>query len=296
MAFFAHKGRFGGSINALIDQWIAFKMIEVHLDRLADIAFTDAEDIDNHADLSAESNRSGAMTRYSQPPLIKGKIEVRNLTFSYGENENPVFENLSFIIEPGETVAIVGPSGCGKTTLLRCLMGMLQPAKGEILIDDIPLDKVVGYRSQICGVMQDDQLLSGSVSDNIACFAPHVDTDKVIACAKMACIHEEIMAMPMQYETLIGDMGSSLSGGQKQRVILARAAYREPRMLFMDEATSHLDMQNESIINYHVKNLQITRVLVAHRAETIASAGRKFDLQSLSLQAHRGNLLRDSPG
>ncbi len=279
MAFFAYKGRFTGSINTLIDQWIAFKMIDVHLDRLADIAFTPEEEVDNHENFSAEALRgNGELTIYQQAQLIKGKIEVRNLSFTYGENEAPVFTGLNFIIEAGETVAIVGASGCGKTTLLRCLMGMLQPSAGEILIDDIPLNKMTSYRSQICGVMQDDQLISGSLRENVACFSPQIDMDRVIFCAKLACIHNEIMAMPMQYDTLIGDMGSSLSGGQKQRVILARAAYREPRILFMDEATSHLDTTNEALINHHVKNLNITRILVAHRPETIASADRKITL------------------
>lgn len=282
MAFFAHKSRFSGSINTLIEQWIAFKMIEVHLDRLADIAFTTAEDIDGQVDLSAEALKVGATSVHSETDLIKGKIEVRNLSFSYGDNEQPIFKNLNFVIEAGETVAIVGPSGCGKTTLLRCLMGMLEPTEGDILVDDIPLKKVTGFRSQICGVMQDDQLLSGSISDNIACFSPQIDMDKVVSCAKMACVHDEIMASPMEYSTLIGDMGSSLSGGQKQRVILARAAYREPRILFMDEATSHLDVQNESIINQHVKDLDITRVIVAHRPETIASAERQIHLKAVA--------------
>ncbi|WKD48397.1 ATP-binding cassette domain-containing protein [Microbulbifer spongiae] len=133
--------------------------------------------------------------------------------------------SVNFTIEPGETVAIVGPSDCGKTTLLKCLMGLLEPTEGEILIDGRPLKQLPNYRSQIAGVMQDDQLLAGTVGDNIACFEPQVDLQRIVHCANMACIHEEIMRMPMEYNTLVGDMGTSLSGGQKQRIVLARASH-----------------------------------------------------------------------
>lgn len=175
-------------------------------------------------------------------------------------------------------MAIVGPSGCGKTTLLKCLMGLIEPTEGEVLVDSKPLKHQPHYRSQIASVMQEDQLISGDIADNIACFEPKIDMTKVQHCAQMAQIHEEILKMPMQYNTLVGDMGTSLSGGQKQRIVLARALYREPRILFMDEATSHLDVTNESLINERIKALNITRVLVAHRPETVDSAGRKIKI------------------
>jgi ATP-binding cassette, subfamily B, bacterial CvaB/MchF/RaxB len=126
--------------------------------------------------------------------------------------------------------------------------------------------------------MQDDQLLNGDMADNISCFAPILNIEKIKHYAQLACIHHEIERMPMQYHTLVGDMGSSLSGSQKQRVILARALCREPRILFMDEATSHLDVNNESVVNSHIQQLNITRVLVAHRPETVRSAGRQISL------------------
>jgi ATP-binding cassette subfamily B protein RaxB len=239
-------------------------MLGLHLDRLSDMVFTETEAQDEP--LPSQSS--------TQP--LTGKIEVRNLSFQYGETEGPSFQNLNFIIEPGETVAITGPSGCGKTTLLKCLMGLLQPTEGEILIDDRPIKQVPEYRRQIAGVMQEDQLLAGSIADNIACFDPQIDFERIAQCAQMACIHNEIIKMPMQYNTLAGDMGNSLSGGQKQRIVLARALYRAPRILFMDEATSHLDVANESLVNNHIKALAITRVLVAHRPETVESAGRQI--------------------
>jgi ATP-binding cassette, subfamily B, bacterial CvaB/MchF/RaxB len=265
-AFISYKSRFVGAMDTLIATSIELKMLGLHLDRLSDIVFTETE----------EQHEQSLMQSISQPLI--GKIEVRNLGFRYGEAENPAFQNVNFIIEPGETVAITGPSGCGKTTLLKCLMGLLQPTEGEILIDDHPIKQVSDYRRQIAGVMQDDQLLAGSIADNIACFDSQVDFERIALCAQLACVHDEIIRMPMQYNTLVGDMGSSLSGGQKQRIVLARALYRAPRILFMDEATSHLDVANESLVNNHIKALAITRVLVAHRPETVESAGRQINL------------------
>lgn len=268
-AFMAYKGRFIGAMDGLITQWIEFKMLDLHLNRLADIAFTETEKIDEH---HTSDNLDNSHEQ------LAGQITARNLGYRYGETEEPIFQKLNFIIEPGETVAITGPSGCGKTTLLKCLMGLIEPTEGEVLIDGKPLRHLRHYRSQIAGVMQEDQLISGDIANNIACFEPHPDINKVYFCAQLACIHEDILRMPMQYNTLVGDMGTSLSGGQKQRIILARALYREPRILFMDEATSHLDVGNESVVNHHIQQLPITRVLVAHRPETVASAGRQIKL------------------
>ncbi|WP_334079109.1 peptidase domain-containing ABC transporter [Microbulbifer sp. M83] len=269
-AFISYKTRFVESMDALIVKWIEIKMLGLHLDRLSDIVFTHIEEIDSVNTLAIGGGES--------KQTLGGTIEVRNLGFRYGEAEAPAFQNLNFSIEAGETVAIVGPSGCGKTTLLKCLMGLLEPNEGEILIDGQPLKQVPNFRCQIAGVMQDDQLLAGNIADNIACFEPQPNLQRIAYCAQMACIHEEILEMPMQYNTLVGDMGTSLSGGQKQRIVLARALYRAPRILFMDEATSHLDVANESLVNDHIKQLAITRVLVAHRPETVESAGRQIEL------------------
>ncbi len=287
-AFMSYKGRFINSMDSLITQWIEFKMLGLYLNRLADIAFTEPEDIDSHItsalnDTASSKNIDDSAENINLQKMIDdkkivGKIEVKNLSYRYGENEAYVFKDLNFVIRPGETVAITGASGCGKTTLLKCLMGLITPTEGEILIDDKPLKKLPHYRSQIAAVMQEDQLLSGDIAENIACFSPQINLKQVRVCARMACIDQEINNMPMNFNTLVGDMGTSLSGGQKQRVILARALYREPRILFMDEATSHLDVNNESLVNENIKQLDITRVIVAHRPETVKSAGRQINL------------------
>lgn len=268
-AFISYKTRFVEAMSALIEKWIEFKMVALHLDRLADVVFTETETLADFRPPCAGNLVSCG---------IQGGLEVRNLGFRYGEAEDPAFEGLNFTIDAGECVAIVGPSGCGKTTLLKCLMGLLEPTEGEILIDGRPLRQLSHYRSQIAGVMQDDQLLAGTIAENIACFEPQLDLEHVVRCAQIACVHDEILKMPMQYNTLVGDMGTSLSGGQKQRVVLARAVYREPRILFMDEATSHLDVANETKVNEHVCELAITRVIVAHRPETVKSAGKQIKL------------------
>ncbi len=271
-AFMAYKGRFVDSMDGLISQWIEFKMLDLHLSRLADIVHTEPEKIDQQLNLDLIGAKNTETQR------IHGKIEVRNLCYRYSEHEPYVLDNVSFIIQPGEAVAITGPSGCGKSTLLKCLMGLIEPTEGEILIDDTPLHTLPHYRSQIASVMQEDQLMAGDIADNISCFASTIDMDKVEFCAQIACVDEEINRFAMGYQTLVGDMGASLSGGQKQRVIIARAIYREPSILFMDEATSNLDLANEARVNQHIKNFDVTRVIVAHRPDTINSTDRQIEL------------------
>lgn len=286
-AYMTYKDRFESSVSSLIDKWVEFKMLGLHLDRLADITFTPAEPVDEHTNVIPFEWKENETTRIE---MILGKLEVQNLSFQYGALDAPVFFNLNFVIKPGETVGIIGPSGCGKSTLIKCLMGLLIPSKGEILIDGQPLHKMLHYRSQIAGVMQDDKLMRGTIADNIACFDSRIDMDRVYTCARQASIYQEISNMPMQFNTLVGDMGASLSGGQYQRILLARALYRGPRILFLDEATSHVDAMNEAAINHHIKQLQITRIIVAHRAETMRSADRQINMVAGNAQS----LLKDT--
>jgi ATP-binding cassette subfamily B protein RaxB len=267
-AFMAYKQQFMGKMTSLIEKLIEFKMLSLHFERLADIALTEKEELE----ANQVTNKA-----------IKGSITLKNISYRYSDATPNIINNLSLIINAGESVAITGPSGCGKSTLLKLILGLNSPQQGEILIDGMPLTQLGHnqYRQQIAAVMQSDELLSGSVADNIAFFESPIDMDRVIYCAEMAAIHDDISNMPMGYDSLIGDMGSSLSGGQKQRVILARALYKQPKILFMDEATSHLDTGLEADINEAIKRLDITRVIIAHRKETIASASREIRLSKI---------------
>jgi ATP-binding cassette subfamily B protein RaxB len=156
------------------------------------------------------------------------------------------------------------------------LLGVLPATEGEILLGGIPIDRLgVDMVRRIVGaVLQDDVLFAGSIAENISFFDPHADQAWVAECAEFAAVAADIAAMPMGYNTLVGDMGTVLSGGQKQRVLLARALYKRPRILFLDEATSHLDIEREEQVNRAIRALKMTRVIIAHRPQTIASASR----------------------
>lgn len=268
MAYMSYRGQFVSKAQGLVDKIIEYKMIGLDLERVADIALTEPEKDLKEASL---------------PVVIQGGIRIHNLSFRYSEQDPYVFKNLSFEIKAGESVAIIGQSGCGKTTLLKILLRLLTQTSGDIFIDGIDIKKMSlhTYRSQIAAVMQSDALLSGSIAENISFFETKADMERVHACAMIAAIHDDIISMPMGYQSLVGDMGTTLSGGQKQRVLLARALYVRPKILFLDEATSHLDAHNENIINHHVKHIGITRVIVAHRKETITTADRIIDLEEL---------------
>ena len=259
LAFIFYRMEFVEKTTQLVERSVEFVMLRLHMERLSDIALTDPEQLG----------------RDNQNRKLKGQIEFRNISFAYAPEEPPVLEDVSFSIAAGESVAITGPSGCGKTTTAKLILGLLQPTSGTVLIDGIPLDTFGRrqFRTQVGAVMQDDQLFGGSIAENIA-FGADVDEDKVRHCAQLAAIDDDIQQMPMQYETLVGDMGTVLSGGQKQRVLLARALYREPKLLILDEGTSHLDTRTEAIVNDSVRGLGMTRIIIAHRNETILSADR----------------------
>jgi ATP-binding cassette subfamily B protein RaxB len=259
-AFMAYKMSFTEKAATLVEKILDFRLLDLHLERIADIALHPLE--------------AGHDRPLVQGAPIRGEIELRNVSFRYAETERFVLENINLKIRAESFVTVMGPSGGGKTTLMKIMLGLLEPTSGEVLVDGIPMQTigVRAYREQVAAVMQDDQLLSGAISDNISFFDPGFDHDRMVACAEMAGVHEEIMAMPMGYNSLVGDMGSSLSGGQKQRVLLARALYKNPRILFLDEGTAHLDVANEKAINQRLRNLSITRVSVAHRPEMMSGA------------------------
>jgi len=213
---------------------------------------------------------------------VEPSVDLRNVSFRYSDTEPFVLLDCTLAIGAGECVAVVGPSGGGKTTLVKVMLGLLTPTDGKVLAGGVDIQKmgIERYRKLVGTVMQDDQLFAGSIADNISFFDPGATPDAVERVARLAAVHDEIAAMPMGYNTLIGDMGTALSGGQRQRILLARALYKEPRILFLDEATSALDVAKERAVNDAVRSLHLTRIIIAHRPETIASAERVIVLQA----------------
>lgn len=266
-AFVSYKDQFSQRVAALVDKLHEFRMLKLHGQRVADIVMTEAETDEQVAELD--------------PARVTPTIEFRNVAFRYSDSEPCVLKDLNLFIPAGQCIAIAGASGCGKTTLLKLLLGLLKPTEGEILVGGVALHQfgLANLRRLVGAVMQDDQLFSGSIGDNICFFDSAPDQGRIEACAQVAAVQQEVCAMPMAYNTLVGDLGSGLSGGQKQRILLARALYTDPKVLVLDEATSHLDVGNEQLVNAAIRQIPFTRVLVAHRPETIAMAQRVVVLQ-----------------
>lgn len=260
-AFLAYKEQFAQRFSALIDRGVELWMLRLQGERLADIALTPPEDLG-----------AAAAPLPDTPPAI----ELVGLRFRYADGEPEVLQGIDLRIEAGESLAITGPSGGGKSTLLKLLLGLYQPTGGEIRIGGQPLARVglAAWRERLGAVMQDEPLFAGSIADNIAGFEPQPDLARVAECARVAAVADEIEAMPMGWHTLVGDLGHTLSGGQKQRVLLARALYRGPQALLLDEATSALDLAREQAVNDAIRGLALTRIVIAHRPQTVAAADR----------------------
>lgn len=266
-AFQAYRLQFTARVSELIGQLFVFRTAGVHLERLADLV---------HA--SVETGKPGAGLG---SVLLCGEIELRGARLRYGDDQPWVLDGVDVRVEPGERVAIVGRSGCGKSTLLKALVGLHPLQEGELLYDGVPAMSlgVQQLRKQIGVVMQDDRLLSGTLADNIAFYDEEPDMDRIIEVANLTHIHAEIRTMPMGYHTLIGDMGSALSGGQKQRLLLARALYRKPRILFLDEGTANLDIRSEQLVLEALAKLDITQIIVAHRPAAVDACDRIIRLE-----------------
>ncbi|WP_224971787.1 peptidase domain-containing ABC transporter [Acinetobacter oleivorans] len=264
MAFMAYKGQFDSRVAGLIDKFIEVKMLQVDAERLSDIVLTEPEKLYHDEIATHVLEKSNNI------------LELKNLKFKYSEQEPYVLNGIDLTIKSNESVAIVGKTGCGKTTLLHVLLGVFPPTEGEVLLSGRSISQigVNSMREQIGTVLQDDVLFAGTIADNICFFDPSPDQRQIESCAKLASIHLDINNFPMGYQTLVGEMGSMLSGGQKQRILLARALYKKPKILFLDESTSHLDIETERKVNHNLKLLQITKIMIAHRPETIASADR----------------------
>ena len=268
LAFIAYRGQFHQRCTDLIGKLADVRLLRLDAQRLADIVLTPPE-TQRSADLP------GA-TQLSPRRMASMPIELRGVRFRYGDHEPWVIDGLDLQIPEGQCVAIVGPSGCGKSTLVNLLLGDLAPTEGTVLVGGTDLQRFgkTAWRRVVGAVLQEDTLFAGTLADNIAFFDPEMDMAKVEGCARFAAIWDDIEHMPMGLQTLVGDMGTSLSGGQKQRVLLARALYKAPRLLVLDEATSALDVMREQQVNHAIAQLGITRIVIAHRPETVAATQR----------------------
>lgn len=269
MAFLAYFDQFILRIGSLIDRIFDIALVRLHLERLADVFLTAPENTD-------PVMAPALIKPFAAPP----SISFDRVSLRHSVAEAPVLRDISLEIGAGECVAITGASGSGKTSLLKLLLGLYEPSSGEIRIGGHALSSLghTHMRDVTGTVMQDDFLFSGSIFDNIACFDPQAREERVIEAARQAAIHDDICARPMRYLTLLGENGLGLSGGQRQRILLARALYKQPRILVLDEATSHLDADSEMSVNEAIRKLPLTRIIVAHRRETIAMADREIRL------------------
>ena len=265
LSFVGYKSQFSARATALIDFIIRFRMLDLNLARLSDIVLEPVEKDD---------------VPFNALGHLEPVIELRNVSFRYASGERWILRGVNLKIDAGQYVAISGPSGTGKSTLMRLITGLLQPVEGEVLYGGVPIRQLGlrNFRRMLGTVAQDDPLMAGTIAENISFFDPEADTHEIERCARLAQLNDDIRRMPMGYHTLIGELGSGLSGGQKQRLCLARALYKQPRALVLDEATSHLDAANEQRISEAIAGLDLTRVVIAHRSETLATAQRVVEL------------------
>lgn len=275
VAYMSFQGRFSSSINGLIDKLVAYRMLDVYNERLADIVLAAREDAASQA-----AGGAGVPSAACVWPSDRPALSLDQVSFSYAGTEREILSQVSLQIMPGEVVALVGASGSGKTTLAKLVLGLYPPTAGVICTLGIE-HRQVEYpqvRQHIGVVLQEDQLFRGSIADNLTFFSSRVDKQKLSECARLAQLEQDIDKLPMGYQTLIGEMGGTLSAGQKQRLLLARALYKQPRLLILDEATSHLDINNEMLIGRTLRQLGLPILLIAHRPETIATADRVIEL------------------
>jgi ATP-binding cassette subfamily B protein RaxB len=258
--FLAFKLLFLTRVNNLVDKGIEFRMLDLHAERIGDIALADPESV------------PAGIREVADAVLT---IEARGLGFAYGP-EGPVFRDVSLQVAGGEMVAIVGPSGCGKTTLVKVLIGLLERTEGELRVcgRDLREWDRASFRRRIGVVLQDDQMFAGTIEDNISFFDPQHDAARVRECAQLAAIDADIEAMPMGYNTIVGSLAHTLSAGQKQRILLARALYRQPQILFLDEAFDQLDLSLETRITDALRAHGLGIVIVSHRPDTVRSVDR----------------------
>ena len=255
----ALKTMLSARVVSAFERVMQFNGLSVHLRRLADLPQSQLQP--GGAALGTGSNLG---------------IEIDRISVRYGEDEPWVVRDFSLAIAPSEHVCLIGPSGQGKTTLLNAVAGLLAPEEGRICINGISLNEISlrEYWSRVAVVRQDDQLLEGTIAQNVASFDNTAREQDILAALELASFGQDLHMLPLGIHTKVGPGGGGLSGGQRQRVMLARALYRKPQLLILDEATSHLDALNESVVVKNIRLLGCTVLMAAHRLETVKGADR----------------------
>lgn len=278
LAFLAFQANFTGRAGGFFDKSLSLKSLKSHFGRVGDILFAEIEPY--------------AISGTVQLPDTAVALSATNLGVRYSSNEAFILRGFSISVEAGKMVCITGPSGSGKTTLLGALSGLLSSAEGVVHVGDIAVNGVnrSALREHISIVLQYDDLLEGTIEENIAFQKDPIDRDWVVKCAQLAAVHEDIVRHPRGYRTLLGERGNGLSGGQRQRVLIARALYQKPKLLFLDEATSNLDIATERLLLQNLRQSGITVVMTAHRPDAMAMCDKVFSLHEkiwLELQPPR---------
>lgn len=254
-------GMFMSRSSSFVERFFDVMIARVHLDGLVDVVHSEDEPTDG-----------------KQVASIEGKpvaIELRGVGFRYSSSEPFILRNVNMRVSAGECVALTGPSGCGKSTLMAMLLGLRLPTEGEILIDGAPLRSISlsDYRRATGSVMQGDRIFYGTVLENVSLFELDAPDQRVNAALELALISDVIDKLPMREHTMLSD-APMLSGGETQRLLLARALYKRPGLLLLDEASSALDDATEAALNEVLRNVGATRIMIAHREHTIAAADR----------------------